>query len=299
MDRIRVMELVRSFQVGEIDRRDFVKKATVAVGSVAAANALLVACRHDVSSETPDPVVADGENSLDMNESDSESGLHTEIVSYEGPDNSMLNGYFARPEEGRELPGIIVIQEWWGLNDHIKDVTRRFAREGYAALAPDLYHGVVVTEPDDARKLVMELDLETAVAEIQSAMQFLDSLSETRSAKQGLIGFCMGGRLVLQTALVEDLVGLAIPYYGSPLTAEEAANVKSPVLGVYGQLDGGIPVERVKAMEAGLNAAGIENKMFIYEGAGHAFFNDTRPSYHPEAAADAWKNTLEWLQRIL
>jgi carboxymethylenebutenolidase len=214
----------------------------------------------------------------------------------------MLPGYLARPADGAAYPAVIVLQEWWGLNEHIMDVTRRFAQQGYVALAPDLYKGVVATEPDEARKLVMELDMPAAVAEIGSAADFLLAQDYVTGEQVGITGFCMGGRLTLMAALDDADKGryaVAIPFYGSPLTPEEAAQVQTPILGLYGADDGGIPVAEVQAMGEALTAAGVENQIIVYPGAPHSFFNDTRESYRPEAAADAWQQALAWLQQYL
>jgi carboxymethylenebutenolidase len=219
----------------------------------------------------------------------------TEQVEYRDPNGYTLMGYLARPDQPGPLPAVVVIQEWWGLNDHIKDVTRRLAGEGFVALAPDLYHGAVVSEPDEARKLVMELDMQAAVHEIRHAISFLLSRAYVAGPEVGIMGFCMGGRLVLATARVDERLGAAAAFYGSPLSPDSVSEVKAPLLGLYGAEDGGIPVESVRAMEAALDQAGIEHEMHVYEGAGHAFFNDTRASYRPQAAADAWQRTLAWL----
>ena len=167
------------------------------------------------------------------------------------------------------------------------------------ALAPDLYHGVVASEPDEARKLVMEIDMPTAVREIQSAIDFLLAHEVVAGDKVGLTGFCFGGGLTLQTALVDERLGVAIPWYGRPIDPAQAADIKAPVLGLYGAEDGGIPVEGVNALAEALDAAGIENEFMIYEGAPHAFFNDTRQSYNEAAAADAWPRALQWLREKL
>lgn len=303
MDRVYVMQLVRSFQVGELSRRDFLLRASAALGSVAAANLLLSACNANPNPTAP-PVVEQAQpTQAPATEAPAaaanETNLATEMVEYQDPDGETLMGYLARPQGGDPKPAIVVIQEWWGLNDHIKDVARRFAGEGYVALAPDLYHGVVATEPDEARKLVMELDMAEAVKEIQRAIAYLREQSYVVGLKVGTVGFCMGGGLVLQTALADDNLGAAVAFYGRPLSAEEAAKVKAPILGLYGANDQGIPVDGVKAMEAGLKEAGIENEFHIYEGAGHAFFNDTAPSYNADAAADAWPRTLDWFRKHL
>ncbi len=208
---------------------------------------------------------------------ESEPEVMGEDVTYPSRDGEELTGYMAWPSAAADspLPGLIVLQEWWGLNEHIKDVTRRFAAAGYVALAPDLYHGAVATEPDEARKLVMALDMPEAVAEIGQAIEFLLAQASVRGEKAGVVGFCMGGRLVLASALALDTVGAAAPFYGTALSPEEAGKVKAPVQGHYGSADGGIPVSKVEAMGAAMEAAGIESEFHIYDGAPHAFFNDT------------------------
>lgn len=305
MDRIYVMQLVRSFQVGQISRRAFLQRASVAVGGMATANLLLAACRP--VSGTPRPVTettptGEGVGSAATNMT-TEDGLIAEMVEYEGPDGEMLPGYLARPENADgPLPGVIVLQEWWGLNEHIKDVTRRLALEGYVALAPDLYKGQVATEPDEARKLVMELDMGAAVEEIGAAADFLLAHEGVAGEQVGVMGFCMGGRLALMTALDDagsGRFGATVAFYGTPLTPDEAAQVETPVLGLYGADDGGIPVTEVTMMQEALTAAGVTNEFQVYAGAPHSFFNDTRESYRPEAAADAWQRTLAWFEQHL
>ena len=301
MDRIYVMQLVRSFQVGEISRRAFLRRATAAVGSLSAASLLLAACQPVTG--TPRPVTeavpsGEGVGSPETNMTTA-AGLVAGAVEYAGPGGETLTGYWARPEGDGPWPAVIVLQEWWGLNEHIMDVTRRIANEGYVALAPDLYKGQVATEPDEARKLVMELDMPAAVQEIGAAIDHLLTQEFVSGDKAGVVGFCMGGRLTLMTALVNDNLAVAVPFYGSPLTPEEAAGVKAPVLGLYGADDGGIPVADVQAMGEALTAAGIDNEIQVYAGAPHAFFNDTRESYRAEAAADAWQRMLTWFEKYL
>jgi carboxymethylenebutenolidase len=301
MDRIYVMQLVRSFQVGEISRRTFLRRATAAVGGLSAASLLLAACQPVTG--TPRPVTeavpsGEGVGSAESNMTTA-AGLVTGAVEYPGLDGETLTGYWARPEGDGPWPAVIVLQEWWGLNEHIMDVTRRIASEGYVALAPDLYKGQVATEPDEARKLVMELDMPAAVEEIGDAIDHLLAQEFVSGDKAAIVGFCMGGRLALMTALANDNLAVAAPFYGSPLTPEEAANVKAPVLGLYGADDGGIPVDAVQSMGEALTAAGIDNEIQIYAGAPHAFFNDTRESYRPAAAADAWQRMLTWFEKYL
>ncbi len=303
MDRVYVMQLVRSFQVGEMSRRLFLKRATAALGSVAAANALLAACTPVTApngATVPPPVVDEEASAAGGAAPAAVDGLIAGTIEY--PDSfqdETLTGHLARLEDGEPRPGVIVLQEWWGLDDHIRDVTNRFAEAGYVALAPDLYKGQVTTEPNEARKLVMELDMAEAVNEIRSAVDYLQAQDFVAGEQVGVVGFCMGGRLVLMTALAEEDLGAAVAFYGSPLAPEETAGVMAPIMGHYGTEDGGIPVDGVTAMQEGLEAAGVENDIYIYEGAQHAFFNDTRPSYKADAADEAWTRTLAWFEQHL
>jgi carboxymethylenebutenolidase len=303
MDRIQVMQLVRSFQVGELTRRQFVGRATAALGSVSAVNLLLAACAESPT-DSPPPVVVDpteagpaategvgaAPESVDM-----EGLSRAEVIPYGRLGEQALSGYYVEPEGAEGLPAAVVIQEWWGLNPHIEDVARRLAREGFVVLAPDLYHGVVTTEPDEARKMVMALDRELAVQEIAAAADFLLAQDPVAGEKVGVTGFCMGGGLALQAGLdAADRLGAVVAFYGSPLDPEAAAGMTVPTLGLYGSEDGGIPVADVRAMDAAFEEAGIVHEAVIYDGAGHAFLNDTRESYDPQAADDAWRRLLDW-----
>jgi carboxymethylenebutenolidase len=212
--------------------------------------------------------------------------------------------YLAQPDDGQSHPAVIVIQEWWGLVPHIKAVAERFAREGYIALAPDLYHGQAAAEPDEARKLAMALDRDRAVAEIGAAARYLASLTATDPKRIGVVGWCMGGGLSLSAAAdyggrSSGAIGAAVCFYGRPLAASDCARLHAPVLGLFAEEDHGISVADVRAFEDELMEYGVPNQVHLYEGAHHAFFNDTRPVYDPEAAADAWERTLAWFKRYL
>lgn len=311
MDRVYVMNLVASFQLGHITRRQFLKRATGALGSVAVANSLLAACAAvppnapaptlitplPPTETAPTPTSLPEATAMPTAEAAAEEvEVMGEDVTYPDRDGEELTGYLAWPTSAASepLPGVIVIQEWWGLNEHIKDVTRRFAAAGYVALAPDLYHGAVATEPDEARKLVMALDMAEAVAEIGQAVDFLLAQESVRGEKAGIVGFCMGGRLTLVSATTLDTIGAAVPFYGSALSPEDAATAKVPVQGHYGTADGGIPVASVEAMAKAMSDAGVVNEFYFYQDAPHAFFNDTSASYRPEAAQQAWERTLAW-----
>ncbi len=295
MNRVELMELVRNYQVGGVTRRQFLLRATAVLGSAIAANTLLAACTT-APNDNPPPVVDATQPPAEVGSS-SDGEMVTGVVSYPGPGSEALMGYWAYQEGGQPRPAIIVIQEWWGLNEHIKDVARRFAAEGYVALAPDLYHGVVTTEPDEARKQAMALSSSEAVAEIQAAIDYLKG-QDFVNGRFGVVGFCMGGGLVLQTAANSPDIQAAVPFYGSPLSTSEAANVTAPVLSFLGTRDG-ISASDYEAMHATLSEAGVPNKFQLYDGAQHAFFNDTRASYDEAAALDAWQQTLDWFETYL
>jgi len=215
------------------------------------------------------------------------------------PSNSHKTpGYLAIPEGKGPFPSVVAIQEWWGLVGHIKDVADRFAAEGFVTLAPDLYHGLVAEEPNEARKLAMALDRARAIEEITSAVRYLHKLEV--SDKVGIVGWCMGGGLALSAAANGAMVDAVVCFYGRPLDARDTAKLKAPVLGLYGDKDGGNPQSIVQDFDKELEKQGITHHIHVYAGAQHAFFNDGRPSaYHAEAAADAWRRTLAWLRQYL
>jgi carboxymethylenebutenolidase len=295
MKRIEVMELVRTYQVGGMNRREFLQRATAVIGSVIAANTLLVAC--DTAPNENAPPVVDESQLVAEPGTETVGELTTGIVTYPGPEGEELMGYLAYETDAEPRPAVIVIQEWWGLNDHIKDVTNRFAQAGYVALAPDLYHGVVTTEPDEARKQAMELGMRDAVGEIEQAIAYLQA-QDFVSGGTGVVGFCMGGGLVYQAAANLDSVSAGVGYYGSPLAAEQAGQVSAPILSFLGTADS-IPVSGLEAMHTVFDEMGIANDYEIYDGAQHAFFNDTRASYDEAAAMDAWQKTLDWFGQYL
>lgn len=204
------------------------------------------------------------------------------------------NGYFAAPASGTG-PAVVVIQEWWGLVEHIEDVVDRFAREGFVAIAPDLYHGKTTKSPDDAGKMLMELDAERAVREIAGAGAFLLARPECSSARYAVVGFCMGGALAQYAATYDAAhVGAAVSFYGGfKQVKPEWEKLEAPLLLIYGANDQGVPAAGGRELEAKLRALGKEVEVVVYPDADHAFFNDTRPAvHHPEAAADAWRRTV-------
>lgn len=219
-----------------------------------------------------------------------------EIVTF--PSNShQASGYLAKYEKAG--PGLIVIQEWWGLNDNIKAIADRFAKAGFVALAPDLYHGQVASAPDDARRLAMNLQLEQAAKDMSGAVDFVLKHAATKSV--GVVGFCMGGGLALALAAQRpDAVKAAAPFYGLPRNPNlNWTGLTAKIQGHYGELDQGISVEHVRNLEQQLKELGKSVEIFVYEGANHAFFNDISKAYHPEAAKLAWERTVRFLLETL
>jgi carboxymethylenebutenolidase len=208
-------------------------------------------------------------------------------------------GYLAQPAKGSG-PGVVVIQEWWGLVPHIQEVCERFARQGFVALAPDLYHGKAASEPDEARKLVMEMDRDRAVKEIIAAVNHLKGLAQVAPNKVGVVGFCMGGMLAITTAAASDQVDAAVAFYGLPRDLSLAENIRAPLLGLFAEHDHGFTPETVRDFEKELEKSSAPHEIHIYPGTQHAFFNDTRSNiYDPQAAQDAWERTIRWFKRHL
>ncbi|MFQ5407479.1 MAG: dienelactone hydrolase family protein [Anaerolineales bacterium] len=218
------------------------------------------------------------------------------------PGNGKPTGAFvARPDGAGPWPGVVVIQEWWGLEDHIKDIARRLAAEGFVAIAPDLYYGQVATEPNDAQKLRMELEWDVALNVIQHAIDALLAMKDVAPKKAAVTGFCMGGGLAWHGAAKLQHVAAAAPFYGGgpEMTADEVARIGCPVLAIYGELDAGVSPAVARSRAAQMDGAGVQHDTIVYPGAQHAFFNDTRAAYDAEAAADAWGKMLALFRTAL
>jgi carboxymethylenebutenolidase len=223
-----------------------------------------------------------------------------EIVEFRS-NGATCPGYLATPESGAG-PGIVVIQEWWGLVPHIKEVCDRFAAEGFVALSPDLYRGEQSSEPDGAGKLMMALNLEQAAKDLSGAVDFL--LERTDRAAVGVTGFCMGGGLALVLATQRpDAIMACVPWYGVipwPTAQPDWAQLQAAVLGHYAELDEFFGPDAARGLEQQLKDLGKDVHIEIYEGADHAFFNDARPEvYKPEAAQQAWDRTLAFFRAHL
>ena len=208
------------------------------------------------------------------------------------------SGYLATPKSGAG-PGVIVLQEYWGLVDHIKDVADRFAAEGFVALAPDLYHGNSATHPDEAARMMMALNIAQTEKDLRGAAELLKTKSSTK--KIGIIGYCMGGSLALLAATLNPDFGACNTYYGANQRIKPNFDkLTCPVLGMWGADDGYITQAVVNQLEIDIKAAGKSCEMHVYKGAGHAFFNDSRPEAYSETAAnDAWRRTLAFFRTYL
>jgi carboxymethylenebutenolidase len=225
--------------------------------------------------------------------------MQTEMLTYATPHGD-TRGYRVAPDGDGPWPGVVVIQEWWGLNAHIQDITARLAAEGFVTLAPDLYHGVVATEPDEARKQAMNLDRPRAVSEIDAAVEALRADARVSPKQIGVVGFCMGGGLTLMVAARNPQVGAAVAFYGGFAPAiEDFTNTSVAILNIVGEDDENVKKTQRK-LETDLRMTPIQHDLVIYPGAGHAFMNDTRPeAYNLGAATDAWTRTVDWLRSHL
>ena len=220
----------------------------------------------------------------------------------EFPSNgSTAVGYLATPPGGSG-PGLIVIQEWWGLVDHIRDVCDRFAAAGFVALAPDLYHGRTIAEPDEAGKAMMAMKMDLAARDMSGAVD--EVVRRSGAPHIGVIGFCMGGGLALVLATQRpDAVAAVVPCYGVipwPDAQPDYSALSAAVLGHYASDDGFFTPEAAEALGEQLRGLGKEVEIIVYPGTDHAFFNDTRPEVYDAAAATlAWERTLDFLHTHL
>lgn len=249
--------------------------------------------RMDREHEGDVPVENDAQ---DLKQSAEVSGEEAQYASVGGQE---ITGYLAKPEGDSNAPGIIVIHEWWGLNDNIRMMTDKLAGEGYTALAVDLYNGKVAESSDSAGTYARSVNNDEAIDNLTQAYGFLTE--EEGANNIGVIGWCFGGAWSLQTALAHpDKIDATVIYYGRLVTdTEQLKSLQMPVLGIFGEEDEGIPVEQVREFEAALNEVGIENNIHIYEDANHAFANPSGTRYNKEAAEDAWSKTVQFLEENL
>jgi len=285
-----VEKLVQEYRGGKITRRDFILKAVAITGSVAAANALLR------------PLLSSPLNAAQVDPNDPE--LASEMVQFPGRAGTVY-GYLSRPKTSGRYPAIIVVHEWNGLNEHIRDVARRFAKESYVALAPDYlsrHGGTPVANPKGAGlRNIDELAPAEAMAEDSDAgFSYLKRLPEVRGDRLGIVGFCWGGGGGFFIATQVRGLKAVVIYYGvSPRPLDLVKNIEAPVLAHYGGEDRRVN-EGIPATEEAMKKYNKPLTYKVYPGGQHAFNNDDRPtSYHPEAAKEAWGRTLDFFKKHL
>jgi carboxymethylenebutenolidase len=280
-----IMDLYEKYTHDLLDRREFLKKLGILLGSAAAANALL-------------PLLETNYARAEVVSKD-DPRLKTDYINYPGATGE-IRAYFARPKGEAKLPGVIVAHENIGLVPHIEDVTRRVALEGFLAIGPDALSPVGGTPKDDneAKKLIKKLDSQSTVNDYIAAVKYLQYHPES-TGKVGIIGFCWGGGVANQVAVKTPDLTAAVPFYGRQPAPKDVPKIKASLLLHYGGLDKRIN-EGIPAFEAALKQASIDYRMYMYEGAKHAFFNDDKADrYHKEAAQLAWKRTAAFLTEKL
>ena len=209
-------------------------------------------------------------------------------------------GYLVEPSVSESRPGMIVIHEWWGLNDHIKSIAERFADEGYAVLAPDLYDGKVAKDPEEAGGLMQGLDQNRALETLNGAVEFLKLQEGVKSDAIGVTGFCMGGTFALLLACYNKGVKASAPFYGDVPPDDVLKSLSAPVLFIGAENDPWITQQKMDRLKEALAKFNKEGEVKVYKGTGHAFFNDTRPdAYNEEAAHDAWASVNQFLAEKL
>jgi carboxymethylenebutenolidase len=283
MDK-KFIDLYDDYVHGSLDRREFLKKLAVLAGGTAAAVTLLPLIENKYAQAQVVP--------------EDDSRLHVENIKYPGETGEVL-AHFARPKGDAKLPGVIVIHENRGLNPHTEDVARRAAIEGFIAIAPDALSPLGGTPEDvnEAGSLMRKLDSQATVKNYVAAVKYLKTHPQS-TGKVGCMGFCWGGGMTNQVAVNSPDLAVAVPFYGRQPAPEDVPKIKASMLLHYAGLDERINAG-IEAFEAALKEASVEYKIFMYEGAGHAFFNDTGSRYHKEAALLAWERTIAFLKKKL
>jgi carboxymethylenebutenolidase len=223
-------------------------------------------------------------------------------ITFTRPDGKECSGFYIEPAAGRQAPGVVIVQEWWGLNDQIKGVANRFAAAGYRALVPDLYRGQIGLDAKEAEHLMTNLNFADAAGQdIRGAVQYL----KAEGKKVGVTGFCMGGALTLLSSVFVPEVDAAVTWYGfPPLDYIDASNIKAPLMGHFAINDAFFPIQQVDVLEEKLRAAGVRYTFHRYE-TQHAFANEENVDsplplkYDPAAAETAWQRTLEFFEQHL
>ncbi len=290
-ENAQVERLSGDYREGRLNRREFLTRLSLITGSMAAAHLLVE--KNGLAQVISQREVAGAGNGM----------IQISGADVDFPQNELkLGGYLASPQGKGPFPAVVVIHENRGLNEHTRDVARRFAIEGFVALAPDALARVGGTasmaSPDEARAAIGKITPAEALSDLEAALAYLNTLPSVRKGKLGSVGFCWGGARSFALAVNSELLSAAVVFYGSAPSVEEIARVRVPVLGLYGETDTRI-TSAVPEVAAQMKAANKSFDYKIYDGANHAFFNDTGERYNPTAAADAWAKTIAFLREQL
>lgn len=282
----RIIPIYEDYKQGRTNRRDFVRKLAMVAGSTAAAMALL-------------PVLEDtSANASSLTQVSPE--LMTEFINYPG-ETGEVKGFLAWPKAGKKFPAVLIIHENRGLQPHIQDVTRRMAKEGFLALAPDALSPLGGTPENDQAKaaaMIGQLDKEKTIKNFVAAVKYLKT-QPLSTGKVGCTGFCWGGGMTNQVAVSSPDLDAAVPYYGMQPTTDQVASIKAPIMAHYAGDDARIN-QGIPAFEEALKKEKKEYQIFMYEGAGHAFNNDSNPErYNEKAAKLAWSRTIAFFKEKL
>ena len=281
----KIIDLYDEYTHELLDRREFLRRLSILMGSTAAAIALL-------------PLLENNNAKAEVVPKD-DPHLYTEHMKYPEATGEVL-AYLARPKGDAKIPGVVVIHENRGLVPHIEDVTRRVALEGFLAIAPDALTplGGTPEDPEKAPALIQKLDSQSAIQNYLAAVKYLKT-HPVSTGNIGAIGFCWGGGMANQVAVNSPDILAVVPYYGRQPASEDVSKIKASLLLHYAGLDEGIN-KGILAYEEALKKASIDYKMYMYEGAQHAFNNDTNPArYNKEAAQLAWQRTISFLKEKL
>jgi len=285
---MKINELIRDYQAGKITRREFVRRAIMLTGSLAAANALLT---HFYRSTAAAQVTA------------SDPAVLWHDVEFAGKAGTIF-GYLARPAASGKLPALVLVHANQGLNDHIRDVARRLAKQGYVTLAPDFlsrHGGTAKVNPKmEGLSNIRELaPWQNVAQDADAGYRYLRTLADVRGDRLGLIGFCWGGEMTFSTATqVHGLKAVALFYGRSPSPIELVKNIEAPVLAHYGEKDAGVNQDIPATVEA-MKKFNRPYNYKIYPGAQHGFYNEGTDRYYPEAAKEAWAKTLDHFKNNL
>jgi len=281
----KISELYDEYTRNLIDRREFMKQLSIMAGSAAAAGALLFSLENNHAEAEIVPK--------------DDARLQTDYIKYPGATGD-IRSILVRPKGDEKLPGVIVIHENRGLDPYIEDVARRVALEGFLAIAPDALSplGGTPEDPDKARSLIRQLDGQTTMQNYLAAVRYLKT-HKASTGSVGCVGFCWGGGMANQLAVNSPDLSAAVPFYGMQPASEDVPKIKASLLLHYAGLDERIN-KGIPAFEAALKKASVEYKLYMYEGADHAFHNDTNPArYNKEAAQLAWQRTIAFLKEKL